>query len=145
MTWLPISVDGHNERDAVLGVHAEAYSRHRAFLEACAAAADPDLLALCKARIAQILRCREELALHSPDLLAQLKSWDRSSSFTTLQRNALEFVEQFVLDPALVSRELVVGLERELGTDGTINFTTVIAAFEASLRLSTLLDLEPAT
>jgi len=145
MTWLPISVGGQGERDAVLGVHTEVYARHRVFLEACAAAIDPDLLALCRARIAQILHCREELALHSPDLLAELKSWERSPSFTALQRNALEFVEQFVLDPSLVSRELVVDLEREFGTSGTIDFTTVIAAFEASLRLSTLLDLEPAT
>lgn len=144
MTWLPITDGGQNERDAVLGMHAEAYARHREFLEACAAATDPDLLALCRARIAQILCCREELALHSPDLLAELKSWERSSSFTALHRTALEFVEQFVLDPSLMSRELVADLEREVGTSAIINFTTVIAAYEASLRLSALLDLEPA-
>ena len=144
MTWLPVTADGRNERDAVLGVHSEVYARHREYLEMCAAATDPDLLALSRARIAQMLHCREELALHSADLLAELKSWERSSSFSTLRRNALEFVEQFVLDPALVSRDLVADLERELGTPGVINFTTVIAAYEASLRLSTLLDLEPA-
>ncbi|BBZ15375.1 carboxymuconolactone decarboxylase family protein [Mycobacterium branderi] len=144
MTWLPITADGQSERDAVLGMHPEVYARHRTFLETCAAATDPDLLTLCKARIAQMLHCREELALHSPDLLAELTSWERSSSFTELQRNTLEFVEQVVIDPSVVSRELVGGLERELGTSGVINFTTVIAAYEASLRLSTLLDLEPA-
>ncbi|ORA19472.1 carboxymuconolactone decarboxylase family protein [Mycobacterium arosiense] len=144
MTWLPMTVDGRNERDVVLGVHPEVYARHREFLKACAAAIDPDLLALCKARIAQMLHCREELALHSPDLLAELKSWERSSSFTALQRTVFEFVEQFVIDPSMISRELVTSLERELGTSGVINFTTVITGYEASLRLSTLLDLEPA-
>lgn len=144
MTWLPMAVGVPNERDAVLGLHREAYARHRAFLEACAAAIDPDLLELCKARMAQMLRCREELALHSPDRLAELESCERSPSFTGVQRDALAFVEQFILDPSLVGRELVADLESELGTPGVINFTTVIAAYEATLRLSTLLDLEPA-
>lgn len=144
MTWLPVSVGPSNERDAVLGLHPEAYARHMAFLDACAAVVDPDLLELCKARMAQILRCREELARHSPDRLAQLASWHRSQSLTAAQRHALEFVEQFLIDPARVSREQVAPLELDLGPTGVINFATVISGYEASLRLSTLLDLEPA-
>src|SRR5690625_4358329 len=111
MTWLPITVEGPNERDAVLGLHPQVYAQHRAFLEVCAAAVDADLLTLCRARMAQMLRCREELAAHSADLLADLKSWDRCSSFTAPQRSALEFVEQFIIDPSLVTRELVADLE----------------------------------
>lgn len=144
MTWLPVRVEASNERDAVLGLHPEAYSRHKAFLDACAAVSDPELLDLCKARMAQILRCREELARHSPERLAQLTSWHRSPSLSDLQRAALEFVEQFILDPSGVTREQVAGLERKLGSSGVINFATVISGYEASLRLSTLLDLEPA-
>ena len=144
MTWLPMTVDGSSERDAVLGLHPEAYSRHRVFLDACAAVTDPDLLDLCKARMAQILRCREELALHSADKLKQLASWHRSPSFTDLQRHALDFVEQFILDPSRITREQVAELERDLGASGVINFATIISGYEASLRLSTLLDLEPA-
>lgn len=144
MTWLPVAVDGANERDAVLGLHPEVYARHRAFLAACGEAGDPELLALCRARMAQLLHCREELAIHDADRLAALESWDTSSSFTELQRAALGVVEQFLLDPSLVSREQLAALERELGTSGVIDFTMIIAAYEASLRLSTLLDLEPA-
>lgn len=94
--------------------------------------------------MAQMLECREELALHAPERLAELERWDRSPAYNRLQRAALAFVEQFLLDPSLVSRELVADLEGELGTSGVIDFTTAIAAYEASLRLSTLLDLEPA-
>ncbi len=144
MTWLPVSVDGSNERDAVLGLHPQAYARHKAFLDACTAVIDPGLLQLCKARMAQLLRCREELARHDPEMLAQLASWHRSPSLTSLQRHALEFVELFILDPSRVTREQIAPLERELGATGVINFATVISAYEASLRLSTLLDLEPA-
>ena len=144
MTWLPVTVDAPSERDAVLGLHPQAYARHRAFLDAAAAASDPDLLGPCRARMAQLLGCREELALHSAGELAELDSWERSAAYGGAQRAALAFVEQFVFDPSLVGRELVGDLERELGTSGVINFTTAIAAYEASLRLSTLLDLEPA-
>ncbi len=144
MTWLPLDRNAPSERDAVLGLYPEAYARHREFLEATTAATDAELLELCKARMAQLLRCREELARHSPERLAELESWERSSSFTGTERAALLFVEQFVLDPTLVSREMVGDLEAELGTTGVINFTTALAAHEASLRLSTLLDLAPA-
>ena len=129
----------------MLGLYPEAYARHREFLEATTAATDAELLELCKARMAQMLGCREELARHSAERLAELESWEQSPSFTGAQRAALHFVEQFVLDPSLVSRELVADLEAELGTSGVINFTTALCAHEASLRLATLLDLAPAS
>jgi alkylhydroperoxidase family enzyme len=143
MTWLKVTADAGTERDAVLGLHPETYARHREFLEATTAATDAGLLELCRARMAQMLGCREELARHSPERLAELDSWERSTSFSAAERTARPFVEQFVLDPALVSRDLVADLEAELGTAGVINFTTAIAAHEASLRLATLLDLAP--
>jgi alkylhydroperoxidase family enzyme len=144
MTWIPTAVDAPSERDAVLGLHPEAYARHRAFLQASAAATDGELVELCRTRMAQLIGCREELALHDPTRLRSLESWDGEPSFTAVQRAALEFVEQFVIDPALVERETLAELERTLGTSGVIDFCTAIAAQEASLRLSTLLDLEPA-
>ena len=144
MTWLPINGDANNERDAVLGLHPEVYKHHRAFLEACGDAIDTELLELCKARMAQTLGCREELARHTPERLAQVESFSQSDTLTSLQRNALEFVDQFLLDPAMISPELAASLESHIGATGVIDFTTVISAFEASLRLSTLLDLEPA-
>jgi len=144
MTWLPIDADASSERDAVLGLHPEAYASHRAFLATCEGAFDTELVEICKARMAQTLRCREELARHSPERLAQLDHWERSPEFTGLQRDALAFVDQFILDPSLIPGDLVASLERELGTSGAIDFAAVIAALEASVRLSTVLDLEPA-
>jgi alkylhydroperoxidase family enzyme len=144
VTWLPITVEAACDRDAVLGMHPEAYARHRAFLEVCEEVADPDLLEVCRARMAQMLGCREELARHSAERLADLRSWERSPLVSARQRVALAFVEQFLLDPALISRQQAADLEAELGTSGVIDFTAVIAAFEASFRLSTLLNLAPA-
>jgi alkylhydroperoxidase family enzyme len=143
VTWLPLDAGAPSERDAVLGMHPEAYARHREFLEATTAATDAELLELCRARIAQHLGCREELARHDPARLAELGAWETSGAFTARERAALAFVEQFVLDPARLGGETVAGLENELGTTGVINFTNAVAAHEASLRLSTLLDLEP--
>lgn len=144
MTWLPIQADGRSERDAVLGLHPEAYALHRTFLETCDSAVDGDLLELSRARMAQVLRCGEELARHDPGLLERLASWYSEPTFSDLQRAAVAFVEQFILDPSLVTRDLVAPLEAELGARGVINFATVVSAYEASLRLSALLDLEPA-
>ncbi len=121
----------------------EAYARHRAYLEACTSATDPELLELCRALMAKELRCREELARHSPQRLAELDSWERSPSFTERERAALEFVEQFLIDPSLISRDLVGRLETELGTSAVIDFANAIAAHEGSIRLAALLDLEP--
>jgi alkylhydroperoxidase family enzyme len=135
MTWLPVDTDAPSERDAVLGLHPTAYARHREFLDATAAATDPELLELCKLRMAQHFGCREELARHSED---------GPPSLTALHAAALDFVDQFVLDPSLVSREQVAALEGELGTKGVIHLTMAVAAHEASLRLSTVLDLAPA-
>jgi hypothetical protein len=144
MTWLPIAEQAGSERDAVLGLCTEAYARHREYLEACTRATDAELLDLCRALMGKELRCREELARHSPQRLADLDSWERSPSFTELDRTALEFVEQFVMDPALISAELVGRLEAELGTSAVIDFANAIAAHEGSIRLAALVDLEPA-
>jgi alkylhydroperoxidase family enzyme len=145
MTWVPITADGRSERAAVLGMHPGAYAAHQAFLEACDGIFDPGLVTLCRARMAQMLHCREELARHPGQTLTGLESWwERPEDYSALQRNALSFAEQFIMDPALISPELAAGLERDLGTSGTLNFATVISAIEASLRLSALLDLDPA-
>lgn len=145
MTWLPIEPAGNSDRDAVLGLFPEVYAKHRAFLETCEATTDPDLLRVCKARMAQVLKCREELANYDPAWLERLDRWYENSSFSQAEKDALGFVEQFILDPSLVTAELAGALEKVLGTRGVIDFTTVIASFEASIRLSALFDLEPTT
>lgn len=149
MTWLPIETSAASERDAVLGRHPDVYALHRRYLDVCSEVVDPDLLTLARARMAQLLHCREELARHDSDRLGRLDNWYSSdsyggSSFSDLERAVLAFVEQFILDPSLITDEMAAGLEHELGTSGVVNFTTAVASYEASLRLSTLLDLEPA-
>jgi alkylhydroperoxidase family enzyme len=159
MTWVPITVEGCSERDAVLSLQAEAYACYTALLEAAAAATDADLLEVCRARMAQMLGCREELARHSPQRLAELADWDHSPAITDRERAALRFAEQFVVDPSLVDRELVDDLERELGLEGTdefqadptlnfrteamVSFATAVSAYYSSMQLSALLDFAP--
>lgn len=145
MTWLPIDVEGKGSaRDAVLGLHPETYDLHKTFLGACDTAVDPSLIELCRARMAQVLRGREELARHTPETLERLQRWHEEPSFSELERAAIAFAEQFILDPALITTDLTKPLEAVMGARGVINFTTVLSAYEASIRLGALLDLEPA-
>jgi alkylhydroperoxidase family enzyme len=144
MTWLPIPTDAPTERDAVLGLHPEAYARLKATLAASAASVDERLLDPCRVRMAQMLGCREELARHSAEHLAQVEAWDTAPAFDDRQRAALAFTEQFVMDPARISAELAGALEAAIGTEKMVDFATTLSHEEASLRLSTLFDLEPA-
>lgn len=143
MTWLPVSVEGKGERESVLGLHPIAYDRHEAFLQACSDVTDPDLMEPSRALMAHMIGCREELARHSQERLRVVKSRDYAS-LTGAQRAALDFVEQFLLDPGQVGAGTVAALEAEIGTSAVINFAAAIAAFEGSFRMSTILDLEPA-
>jgi alkylhydroperoxidase family enzyme len=143
VTWLPVETSGNSDRDAVLGLFPDAYAKHRAFLETCDATFDPGLLRVCKARIAQLLKSREELANYDQAWLESLGHWYENSAFSQVEQDALAFVEQYILDPSLITAELAGALEKALGTREVIDFATVIASFEASIRLSALFDLEP--
>jgi alkylhydroperoxidase family enzyme len=156
---MPVTIEGSSERDAVLGLQAEAFAAYTELLDATAAATDAELLDVCRVRIAQILECREELARHSSERLAEVEAWDRSPAITDRQRAALRFTEQFMFDHSLIDRELVDDLDRALGTpskvdfsadpainfgtEGILNFATAIAACQSSMRLSALLDFAP--
>lgn len=145
MTWLPVEASGDSDRDAVLGLFPDVYAKHRAFLGTCEATIDPGLLRICKARMAQLLKSREELANYDQAWLNRLDRWYEDSSFSHVEQDALAFTEQFILDPSLVTADLAGALEKTLGTRQVIDFATVIASFEASIRLSALFDLGPAT
>lgn len=144
MTWLPVDTKAAaSESEAVLGLYPDAYAKHQVFLQTCATALDPALLELCRARMAQLLHCREESSRFDDAYLSRLDRWYEDESFTDLEQAAVGFVEQFILDPALVTAEMAAPLERALGASGVVDFTTIVASFEAAIRLSVLLDLEP--
>jgi alkylhydroperoxidase family enzyme len=76
-------------------------------------ATDPEVLALVRVRIAQLLRNEAEFErspVGAPQIssgrLAALPQWPTSPLFSDVERACLEFTEQFVMDVAGVSEEL---------------------------------------
>ena len=144
MTWLPLPAGEGSERERLLGLLPEVARTHRDFLEACEGFDGGRVVALCRARLALLLDCREELARHDPALLEELRDPARSAAFTPLERLVLEFAEQFLLDPARVEPELLRKLEALRGPSYVIDLAAALTGVEASLRLAALFDLEPA-
>src|ERR1700722_6017521 len=76
-------------------------------------ASDPEVLALVRVRIAQLLRNEAELERSpvgtprlSPERLSALSLWPTSPLFSDVERACLGFTEQFIMDVAGVSEEL---------------------------------------
>ena len=57
MTWLPVPIDEGSERDSVLGLEPEPYEAIQRVLAAAWRVTDPQVLELCRIRLAQGNRC----------------------------------------------------------------------------------------
>src|SRR5438874_73685 len=104
MTWLPVAQGEAPGYEAVLGLLPEQWENLREVHAAAWAMTDPELLELCRLRIAQTLGCSEYAGWQPPGGLRETES------------AALSYVDQFLLDCNAVTREMNEGLERRLGT-----------------------------
>jgi alkylhydroperoxidase family enzyme len=143
MTWLPVTVDQGSDRDSVLGLFPEQYANLRELHESAWAMNDAELLELCWLRMAQLLDCRRALEAEAAERLAELDDWQASDAFTPVQRAALAYVDQFVLDPNSVTQELNDELADLLSLRGLFELIAAVSTLEVCLRLCTLLDLDP--
>jgi alkylhydroperoxidase family enzyme len=101
-------------------------------------AVDPDLLDLCRVRIAMLLGADESARIHDlpDDLVAALTDGPSSPRFSSTQRAALAFTDQYVLDVASVDDDVAAALVGALGTDGVSNFVHALLVVEQRIRLS---------
>jgi alkylhydroperoxidase family enzyme len=106
--------------------------------EAAWAAVDPDLLDLCRVRIAMLLGHDHEAVSDclDPSLVEALPAWTSSPRFTPKQRACLAFTEQFVIDVAALDDADVAAVTAELGPDGLSNFVEALLVVEQRQRLS---------
>ena len=98
-------------------------------------AADHDLLALCRDRVAMLLRHRASIEVMPPERVDLLRSWTTSAELGDRERAALEFTEQYVVDVASISDEQAGALRGHLGDDGFATFVNALLVLEQRMTL----------
>lgn len=118
--------------DAMLADHADVRHHLDEAWEAARAAVDPQLLELCRLRVAMLLDCRSELdGLNTADLA----NWPRSEAFGTTERACLAFTEQWVIDVASMDDATVAAVRDALGDQGLADFASALLVVEQRQRL----------
>lgn len=127
--------------DIVLADRPDAAATLEEARQAAWAAADPRLLELARLRIAQLLDCAAELGVVTPgaDLggltASDVASWPTAAGFDERDRAALAYCEQWVIDVAGMTDDLVAPLRTALGDDGLSTFTNAMMVVEQRMRL----------
>ncbi len=109
--------------------------------QAAWAAADRRRLELARIRIAQLLGCDSELAVSTPDVdldgatASTVAGWPSAEGLDDLDRAVLAYCEQWVVDVASMTDDLVAPLRDALGDDGLSTFTNAVMVVEQRMRL----------
>jgi len=154
VTWLPERASGATPLDRVFGLRPEAYARFREMYAGLwdAAVIDPAVVELCRLRIATILGCDAERAIRytdateaglTEDRITALPRWPNDPAFTTAERSAIEFAEQYVIDPHGLTDDHFAALHREFDEPALATLTLAVAMFDALTRMRLALDVEP--
>ena len=143
MSWLPGAPAGATLDDLIAlrpGLLADFQAiRERLWVSA----ARPFVLELARLRIAQLLGCEAELAVRTPEAVADglteehvaaLPRWPSDPRFGAAERACLALAEQFALSARDVTPEQVDAVRDALGDEGAVAFTVGLALFEGSAR-----------
>jgi hypothetical protein len=131
-----------SERDSVLGLKQEPYDAMRRVLTVAWRITDPDVLELCRCRLAQLTEARAELA-GVEAVLADIEDWESSARFTEHERAALFFAEQYHYDHHLLAKGPRAALEKFLSRRELVNFVWALQMNDAYIRMISLLDIAP--
>jgi hypothetical protein len=142
VTWLPIPPSPMAERDAVLGLQPEPYAVLRETLSIAWRITDPQLLELCRLRLAQLMEVKAELEGADEQLLSDLSTWHSSDAFDERARAALAFAEQYHYDH-LPLRDDGNLLRGPLSEREAVNFIWALHFNDSYLRALSLLEIEP--
>ena len=117
--------------EVITNMHGEVWS-----------ALDPELLELCRLRIATLQGDDEELGRSAPgaavaaEKAGAIASWPDSPLFDERERACLAFTEQFVGDVAGTSQDDVDGLLTHLSPQEVQAFVTALLALDQHQRLA---------
>ena len=108
---------------------------------------DRRLHELVRYRVAQLNQCTVCLAFRwdsgvDESVHAQVSDWRSSREFSTVERAALSFTEQFCRDSAAISDELIAELEALLGPGQLVELTLVVGKYVAMGRFMQVLGLD---
>jgi alkylhydroperoxidase family enzyme len=111
---------------------------------------DPDLKILAQAGSASVIGCSwcmdfGYFAAHSAGLdtskLSEVPRWRESDAFTPIERAVLEYAEAMTVTPPEVTDEMAEALRQDLGDDGFIELTMMVAVENQRSRLNSALGL----
>lgn len=103
-----------------------------AYAEAVAAS-PPGLLDLCAARVVMLVGGTP--AASDDPKIAGVAGYATSPLYSDLERRALEFTEQYVMDVASMPDDLVAQLEQVLGPEGLYGFVMGLYVVDQRARL----------
>jgi alkylhydroperoxidase family enzyme len=76
-----------------------------------------------------------------PAKLSQVPTWRASDAFTPLERRVMEFAEAATATPPQVTDEMTQALRTDLGDDGLVELTMMVAVENLRSRFNSTLGL----
>ena len=144
MTWLP-GVAGGRDLDAALALRPDVRDAFADLYDHLWETTDPQLLEVCRLRIAQLLRCdtelrvREERAGLAEAKVAALAAYPSSPLFTDRERACLAYAERVCADAGGLTDDEVAAVRRHLSEAELVALTTALTVFESFQRALLLL------
>jgi alkylhydroperoxidase family enzyme len=143
-----VLADGDSTLDRVVN-HRPAYAAALRDVEAALwaqDALDPEILELCRLRIAQLLGADDELRERSPAaagldevLVEKLRQWPTAPEFDERQRACIGFAEQALIDAQEVTDDQVARVIAAVGEGGFLVLSYGCGFFETTQRARLLL------
>jgi alkylhydroperoxidase family enzyme len=103
-------------------------------------ATDPELLELCRLRMAMVLDHGPTLTASAAERRAAVAEWARSDAFAPVERACLAFTEQYTIDVASMTDDLVSAVRDHMGDEGLANFVNALLVVEQRMRLELVWD-----
>ncbi len=108
----------------------------------------PEVLELCRLRLAQLHQCEVELQRHDCEIPTDkhnnLTHWTTHSSFSNAERACLAFTEVYAMDTQALTDELAAAVKSHFGDAGLVLLVEALGILDGMTRLSLLWQL-PAT
>jgi hypothetical protein len=102
-------------------------------------ATDSELLALCRDRMAMLLRHQPTLDSLTDDDRRELSAWPSSTTLTDVQRAALDFTEQYVVDVSSLTDAHADALRAHLDDSAFATFVNALLVIEQRMSLELVL------
>lgn len=117
----------------------DALSALDAAYQAVWTATDPDLLGVCQIRMAMLLRHEPTLRDVADDQRTIVSNWPTATGLTELQRAALAFTEQYIIDVASLTDEIADAVRTHMSDEAFATFVNALLVLEQRMSLELVL------